>query len=188
MDEAECCDRVLLLRDGELLSDDTVPGLLAATGADDLEGAFLALVIVLPCRLLSIVAWMFSGTPTHDVARGARARTRPEPSELLARTHPSAVPGRNLVARTSAGSGVPCAHAPLRGPGTQSTLTPAGATGLRDTAERFSVEICTFRVRMRPESPPAPAQAGMTTVSEVRSTSPATVATTGIVERRRPAR
>ena len=30
MDEAERCDRVLLLRDGELLADDTVPGLLAA--------------------------------------------------------------------------------------------------------------------------------------------------------------
>ncbi|MBD9698650.1 ABC transporter ATP-binding protein [Flavimobilis sp. GY10621] len=44
MDEAERCDRVLLLRDGELLADDTVPGLLAVTGADDVEGAFLALV------------------------------------------------------------------------------------------------------------------------------------------------
>ncbi len=44
MDEAERCDRVLLLRDGELLADDTVPGLLAVTGADDVEGAFLTLV------------------------------------------------------------------------------------------------------------------------------------------------
>ena len=44
MDEAERCDRVLLVRDGALLADDTVPGLLAATGADGVEGAFLALV------------------------------------------------------------------------------------------------------------------------------------------------
>jgi ABC-2 type transport system ATP-binding protein len=44
MDEATRCDRLLLLRDGELLADDTVPALLARTGADDVEQAFLALV------------------------------------------------------------------------------------------------------------------------------------------------
>ncbi|GAB3264521.1 ABC transporter ATP-binding protein [Alteromonas gracilis] len=44
MDEAQRCDRLLLMRDGVLLADDTLPGLLAASGADDVEGAFLALV------------------------------------------------------------------------------------------------------------------------------------------------
>ena len=44
MDEAGRCDRLLLMREGRLLADDTVVGLLAGTGAGDVEGAFLALV------------------------------------------------------------------------------------------------------------------------------------------------
>lgn len=44
MDEAERCERLLLLRDGALLADDTLPGLLARTGAADAEGAFLELI------------------------------------------------------------------------------------------------------------------------------------------------
>ena len=44
MDEAGRCDRLLLMREGRLLADDTVPALLARTGAGDVEGAFLALV------------------------------------------------------------------------------------------------------------------------------------------------
>ncbi|HET6563550.1 MAG TPA: AAA family ATPase, partial [Marmoricola sp.] len=44
MDEAERCDRLLLMRDGRLIADDTPPGLLAATGSDDVEQAFLAIV------------------------------------------------------------------------------------------------------------------------------------------------
>ncbi len=44
MDEASRCDRLLLLRDGELLADATVPDLLADTGTVDVEQAFLALV------------------------------------------------------------------------------------------------------------------------------------------------
>jgi ABC-2 type transport system ATP-binding protein len=44
MDEASRCDRLLLMRDGRLVADDTEAGLIAATGADDVEGAFLALV------------------------------------------------------------------------------------------------------------------------------------------------
>lgn len=44
MDEAARCDRLLLLREGELLADATLPELLARTGADDAEGAFLALI------------------------------------------------------------------------------------------------------------------------------------------------
>jgi ABC-2 type transport system ATP-binding protein len=44
MDEAVRCDRLLLMRAGEFLADDTLDGVLAATGAPDAEQAFLALV------------------------------------------------------------------------------------------------------------------------------------------------
>ncbi|WP_308468936.1 ABC transporter ATP-binding protein [Rathayibacter soli] len=44
MDEATRCDRLLLMRRGDILADDTPDGLLAATGAADAEGAFLALI------------------------------------------------------------------------------------------------------------------------------------------------
>ncbi|WP_141879549.1 ABC transporter ATP-binding protein [Homoserinimonas aerilata] len=44
MDEATRCDRLLLLREGEVLTDDTPDGLLAATGAEDAEEAFLKLI------------------------------------------------------------------------------------------------------------------------------------------------
>jgi ABC-2 type transport system ATP-binding protein len=44
MDEAERCDRLLLMREGRLIADDTPAGLLRATGAGDVEGAFLRLV------------------------------------------------------------------------------------------------------------------------------------------------
>jgi ABC-2 type transport system ATP-binding protein len=44
MDEATRCDRLILLRDGTVLADDTLPGLLAQTGATDAEDAFLRLV------------------------------------------------------------------------------------------------------------------------------------------------
>ena len=44
MDEATRCDRLLLLREGHLLADDTPEGLLARTGAADAEHAFLALI------------------------------------------------------------------------------------------------------------------------------------------------
>ena len=43
MDEASRCDRLLLLRDGRLVADDTLDGLLQRTGARDVERAFLAL-------------------------------------------------------------------------------------------------------------------------------------------------
>ena len=43
MDEASRCDRLLLMRDGALVADDTLPGLLASTGTKDVESAFLAL-------------------------------------------------------------------------------------------------------------------------------------------------
>lgn len=44
MDEATRCDRLVLLRGGRVLADDTLDGLLGRTGAADAEGAFLALV------------------------------------------------------------------------------------------------------------------------------------------------
>jgi len=44
MDEAARCDRLLLMRDGRLLADETLPALLARTGAPDVEHAFLTLV------------------------------------------------------------------------------------------------------------------------------------------------
>jgi len=44
MDEAERCDRLLLMRDGVLLADDSPANLLSTTGAADVENAFLTLV------------------------------------------------------------------------------------------------------------------------------------------------
>jgi ABC-2 type transport system ATP-binding protein len=44
MDEAERCDRLLLMRDGSLLADETPAALLEHTGTHDVESAFLSLV------------------------------------------------------------------------------------------------------------------------------------------------
>lgn len=44
MDEASRCDRLVLLREGQVLADSTPDELLARTGAADADGAFLALV------------------------------------------------------------------------------------------------------------------------------------------------
>ncbi|HEY3438950.1 MAG TPA: ABC transporter ATP-binding protein [Actinotalea sp.] len=44
MDEATRCDRLLLLRDGRVLADSTLPDLLERTRTTDVEQAFLALV------------------------------------------------------------------------------------------------------------------------------------------------
>jgi ABC-2 type transport system ATP-binding protein len=44
MDEAARCDRLLLLRDGELLADSTPAELRREAGTDDLEECFLRLV------------------------------------------------------------------------------------------------------------------------------------------------
>jgi ABC-2 type transport system ATP-binding protein len=44
MDEAERCDRLLLMRDGALLAAETPPALLERTDTSDVEDAFLALV------------------------------------------------------------------------------------------------------------------------------------------------
>lgn len=44
MDEATRCDRLLLMRDGEVLFDDTPAALLSSTGKPDAETAFLAVI------------------------------------------------------------------------------------------------------------------------------------------------
>lgn len=44
MDEAERCDRLLLMRGGHILADDTPDAMLERTGAPSIEHAFLALV------------------------------------------------------------------------------------------------------------------------------------------------
>jgi ABC-2 type transport system ATP-binding protein len=44
MDEAERCDRLLLMRRGRVLADDEPAGLLARTGASNVEHAFLSIV------------------------------------------------------------------------------------------------------------------------------------------------
>jgi ABC-2 type transport system ATP-binding protein len=44
MDEASRCDRLLLMREGRILADDTLAGVLAATGTADVEAAFLSLI------------------------------------------------------------------------------------------------------------------------------------------------
>jgi ABC-2 type transport system ATP-binding protein len=44
MDEAVRCDRLLLMREGELLADDTPDALLESAGTDDIEQAFLTLI------------------------------------------------------------------------------------------------------------------------------------------------
>ena len=44
MDEASRCDRLLLMREGGLLADDSLERVLAGTGAADVEQAFLTLV------------------------------------------------------------------------------------------------------------------------------------------------
>ncbi|MER8184098.1 ABC transporter ATP-binding protein [Kitasatospora sp. NPDC094015] len=48
MDEATRCDRLLLMREGRLLAHDTPAELLRATGATDIDAAFLSLVRAAP--------------------------------------------------------------------------------------------------------------------------------------------
>lgn len=44
MDEAERCDRLLLMREGAIIADDTPDAIKAKAGTDDVESAFLSLV------------------------------------------------------------------------------------------------------------------------------------------------
>jgi ABC-2 type transport system ATP-binding protein len=44
MDEANRCDRLLLIREGLLIADDTPAAVKLQAGTDDLDQAFLALI------------------------------------------------------------------------------------------------------------------------------------------------
>ena len=44
MDEADRCDRLLLMRDGRIIADGAPHEIRQKTGADDIESAFLAIV------------------------------------------------------------------------------------------------------------------------------------------------
>jgi ABC-2 type transport system ATP-binding protein len=44
MDEAERCDRLLLMREGRIIADDTPARIRETTRTQDIESAFLALV------------------------------------------------------------------------------------------------------------------------------------------------
>jgi ABC-2 type transport system ATP-binding protein len=44
MDEAGRCDRLLLIREGDLVADDSPEAILAMTGAKDLEASFLHII------------------------------------------------------------------------------------------------------------------------------------------------
>ena len=44
MDEADRCDRLLLMRDGRIIADGTPHEIRQKTGTDDIESAFLAIV------------------------------------------------------------------------------------------------------------------------------------------------
>jgi ABC-2 type transport system ATP-binding protein len=44
MDEAARCDRLLLIRQGRLIADDSPAAIRAAAGVDDLDEAFLRLI------------------------------------------------------------------------------------------------------------------------------------------------
>jgi ABC-2 type transport system ATP-binding protein len=46
MDEAERCDRLLLMREGQIIADDTPAGIKEKTGTGDIEEAFLKIVEV----------------------------------------------------------------------------------------------------------------------------------------------
>jgi ABC-2 type transport system ATP-binding protein len=63
MDEAQRCDRLLLMREGRVIADSTLPDLLAATGTADVEAAFLTLVEGSPAATTA------SSAPTTEVAR-----------------------------------------------------------------------------------------------------------------------
>jgi ABC-2 type transport system ATP-binding protein len=44
MDEAERCDRLLLMREGRIIADGTPGEIREKTGSDDIEAAFLTIV------------------------------------------------------------------------------------------------------------------------------------------------
>jgi ABC-2 type transport system ATP-binding protein len=70
MDEATRCDRLLLLREGELLADATLPELLERTGAADVEEAFLTLVDS-AAAAADAAKTATTATTAHDAAKTA---------------------------------------------------------------------------------------------------------------------
>ena len=104
MDEAERCDRLLLMREGRIIADGTPAEIKEQAGADDIEAAFLAIVedgrgmspritlavagrvltqlrrdhrtlamlLVLPCLLITLLWWMFEDTPRRSTRSGRR--------------------------------------------------------------------------------------------------------------------
>jgi len=81
MDEAKRCDRLLLMRDGELLADDTVEGLLAFTGTDDVEAAFLRLIERGAPDLPSRAGGRHGPRHAADPDPSASSRREPDPGE-----------------------------------------------------------------------------------------------------------
>lgn len=69
MDEATRCDRLLLMRDGKLIADDSPDGLLRSTGTGTAEDAFLALI-----------AADGATSPATPRAAGRHRRSTTEPS------------------------------------------------------------------------------------------------------------
>jgi ABC-2 type transport system ATP-binding protein len=70
MDEAVRCDRLLLMRNGTMLADDTLRGVLESTGALDPEQAFLTLVDRAAARQTAGQAEGDSGVGGASQARG----------------------------------------------------------------------------------------------------------------------
>ena len=71
MDEAGRCDRLLLIREGRLIADDTPDAIRAATGTDDLEDAFLHLIraketVVMNPRILASTTRRILSQLRHD--------------------------------------------------------------------------------------------------------------------------
>ncbi len=109
MDEAERCHRLLLMRDGEILADDSPDGLRAATRTDTVEAAFLHLV---------------------DLAAGRTPAPSADPAPATA---PEAAPAARPSPRTpldgaiSPGPGEPAAAAPDDSPATADRPAPGTA-------------------------------------------------------------
>jgi ABC-2 type transport system ATP-binding protein len=66
MDEAGRCERLLLIRDGAVIADDTPAAVRASTGTDDLDAAFLALIREAGTAPSARTSTTVDGVPTDD--------------------------------------------------------------------------------------------------------------------------
>jgi ABC-2 type transport system ATP-binding protein len=73
MDEAERCDRLLLMREGAVIADGTPEEIKAAAGVHDVESAFLAIVAGASADGAAGTAGGPDGTGRHRAARGGAA-------------------------------------------------------------------------------------------------------------------